>query len=143
MTCTPEHLAKQIREKGFRMTPQRFAILNILIAEGGHLFATDIYSRGQVLTPGLTEPTVYRTLEFLVENDLVRMTHTGNGKLAYELARHPHHHVKCIKCGQEQEILQHDMEKIYAQVENIVGYRLTETHLTFSGLCPVCKPTGG
>jgi hypothetical protein len=35
------------------------------------------------------------------------------------------------------------MENFYAQVEIIVGYRLTETHLTFSGLCPICKPTGG
>lgn len=139
MTCSPEHLASQIREKGFRLTPQRVAIVNALHAAGGHLTALEIYSQVRGSTPGLTEPTVYRTLDFLVENELVRVTHTGGGKLAYELARHQHHHMVCRVCGQEQEVSQAQLQAIYDQMEQITGYRLTESHITFSGLCPNCK----
>ncbi len=139
MTCSPAHLAQQIREKGFRLTPQRVAILNALHESGGHLSATEIYARVHASAPGLTEPTVYRTLEFLAENELIRATHAGGGKLEYELARHPHHHLVCRVCGGEQEVSQSQLQAIYDQVEQITGYRLTESHLTFMGLCPQCK----
>jgi Fe2+ or Zn2+ uptake regulation protein len=37
MACTPAYIASQIRERGFRLTPQRMAILNALHESGGHL----------------------------------------------------------------------------------------------------------
>ncbi len=139
MTCNPSHLAQQVREKGFRLTPQRIAIMNALHATGRHLSATDIYALVHTSTPGLTEPTVYRTLEFLVQNDMVRATHAGNGKMEYELARHQHHHIVCNACGQTQEVSQAQLQAIYDQMEQITGFRMTESHLTFTGLCPDCK----
>jgi Fe2+ or Zn2+ uptake regulation protein len=143
MTCTHDHIAQQIREKGFRLTPQRVSILNALHSSGGHLSATGIYAIVHHSTPGLTKPTVYRTLDFLVQNQLVRVTHSGNGKLVYELARHQHHHIVCHICGQEQEVSQSQMQAIYDHLEQVTGYRLTEDHLTFTGICSNCKEIGG
>lgn len=139
MTCSPAHLAQQIRDKGFRLTPQRMAIFNVLHESGGHLIRTEIYERVQAVAPILTEPTVYRTLDFLVESGLVRVTHVGNGRLEYELARHIHHHLLCSACGQEQEISHDQMKAIFEQIEFSTGYRLTESHITLTGLCPHCK----
>lgn len=117
--------------------------MNALHTAGGHLSATEIYAQVQASTPGLTEPTVYRTLDFLAQNNLVRATHTGGGKMEYELARHQHHHVVCRVCRHEQEVSQAQLQAIYDQVEQITGYLLTESHLTFTGLCPNCKEKGG
>ncbi len=142
MTCSPAHLAEQIRAKGFRLTPQRMAIFNVLHESGGHLVRTEIYERVQALAPVLTEPTVYRTLDFLVENELVRVTHAGNGRLEYELARHRHHHLHCSACGAELEIAHEQMQKIFAHLELSTGYRLTENHITLMGLCPHCQEIG-
>lgn len=142
MTCTPNHLAKQVRDKGFRLTPQRMAILNALHAAGGHLSATEVFAHVQISTPGMTEPTVYRTLEFLTQNQLVHATHAGGGKMEFELARHQHHHIICQACGTEQEITQYQLQMLYDQIEAITGYRLIENHLTFTGLCPQCKNNG-
>ena len=139
MTCSPTHIAQQVREKGFRLTPQRVAIMNVLHEAGEHLSATEIYARVHTFTPGLTEPTIYRTLDFLAQNGLVSVTHASGGKLRYELARHQHHHLVCSACGQEQEVSQAQLQAIYDQVEQITGYRLTESHITFMGLCPDCK----
>src|SRR5512145_3124033 len=121
MTCSPLHLAEQIREKGFRLTNQRIAILNALHASGGHLTRTEIYDR---VAPALTEPTVYRNLDFLVKHGLVRVTHTGNGRLEYELARHPHHHLVCRTCGAEMELAAEIMQTIFDQLESTTGYHL-------------------
>lgn len=139
MTCTPAHLAEQIRQKGFRLTSQRIAILDALHHSGGHLCRTELYAR---IAPALTEPTVYRTLDFLVEQGLVRVTHTGNGRLEYELARHPHHHLVCQACGQKIELPESALQQIFGQLEQSTGYRLTENHITLTGLCPDCKQKG-
>ncbi len=136
MTCNPTHLAEQIRGRGFRLTRQRNAILEVLHTSGEHLTRTEIFAR---IAPALTEPTVYRTLDFLVEQGLVRVTHTGNGRLEYELARHPHHHLLCRACGAELELSSETMQTIFDQLEIVTGYHLTENHITLTGICPGCK----
>ncbi|MDX9990942.1 MAG: Fur family transcriptional regulator [Anaerolineales bacterium] len=139
MTCSPQHLAEQIRQKGFRLTRQRMAILTVLDEAGQHLCRTEIYAR---IAPGLTEPTVYRNLDFLVEQDLVRVTHTGNGRLEYELARHPHHHLQCRVCGAKMELDANALQAFFNGLENSTGYRLSENHITLMGVCPNCKFKG-
>jgi len=64
MTCGSEY-APELRARGFRMTPQRMAILHVLHHSGMHLSPTEIYKKARRDAPSLTEPTVYRTLEFL------------------------------------------------------------------------------
>lgn len=139
MTCNPAHLAEQIREKGFRLTRQRSAILDVLHTSGGHLTRTEIFAR---IAPGLTEPTVYRTLDFLVGQGLVCVTHTGNGRLEYELARHPHHHLLCFNCEAEMELGAETMQVMFDYLETATGYRLIENHITLTGICPNCKLKG-
>ena len=138
MTCSPQHLTQQIREKGFRITPQRIAILNALHASGGHLSPTDIYAQVRDSAPGLTEPTVYRTLDFLYKHSLVYATQT-NGRVEYEIANHDHHHLRCRVCGGQVEIGPDELTQLYQHLEQSTGYRLATSHLTFVGVCPACQ----
>jgi Fe2+ or Zn2+ uptake regulation protein len=142
MTCSAIHVANQIRERGFRLTPQRMAILNILYASDGHLAPTEIFEQLQPVLSGATEPTVYRNLDFLRENGLIRATHLDSGRLEYEIVTHAHHHLTCKACGQEIEVNHEQLQPLYDQLEQSTGYRLTENHLTFMGLCPHCKEKG-
>lgn len=138
MTCSAEY-APELRARGYRMTPQRMAILHVLHHSGKHLSPTDVYEQAREELPRITETTVYRTLEFLVENGLVRPAHKGNGHLVYEIARHEHHHLKCRNCGNEMEVEHTLLTKLYHQLESASGYRLTDSHVTFFGLCPNCQ----
>ncbi len=138
MTCTPQHLTQQIREKGFRITPQRVAILNALHAAGGHLSPTEIYQQIHDSAPGLTEPTIYRTLEFLYQQGLVYASQS-NGRVEYEIANHDHHHLLCRVCGGQIEIGPNELTQLYQHLEQSTGYQLTSSHLTFVGLCPACQ----
>ena len=72
MSCSSDYAA-QLRARGFRMTSQRMAILHVLRHEGMHLSPVEVHRKALKELPGLTEPTVYRTLEFLAENGLARM----------------------------------------------------------------------
>jgi Fe2+ or Zn2+ uptake regulation protein len=138
MSCT-ESISQNIRSRGFRLTPQRLTILQVLHHAGGHLTPIEVYEIASQTMPGLTETTVYRTLEFLAENGFALAAHIGSGKLVYEVAGHDHHHVICRGCGHEMEVSHQQLEDLYRQIEQSTGFRLTTSHLTFFGLCPDCQ----
>ena len=138
MSCTSAY-TPQLRARGYRMTSQRLAILHVLHHAGKHLSPTEVYEQARVELSGLTETTVYRTLEFLAENGLVRPAFMGSGHLVYEIARHEHHHLKCRICGIETEVQHALLEDLYAQLESESGFRLTDSHVTFFGICPDCQ----
>ncbi len=140
MTCT-DHLTQTLRKRGYRLTPQRLSILQILHDAPGHLTPQEVYQRAKASMPGLTEPTVYRTLDFLSQHGLALAAHMGSGKLVYEIARRPHHHAMCQVCGRETEIDHAALAPLYAHIETQTGYALTTSHLTFFGLCPNCRQT--
>ena len=138
MSCT-EYISNQIRSRGFRLTPQRLAILQVLQHSGGHLTPAEVFEIAKIGLPGLTETTVYRTLEFLANNGFALAAHIGSGKLVYQVGGHDHHHVICQKCGSDMEISHNQVTSLYENIENLTGYRLTTSHLTFFGLCPNCQ----
>ncbi len=139
MTCASEY-APQLRSRGFRMTPQRMAILHVLRHAGTHLSPTEVHNRARRELPGLTEPTVYRTLEFLADNGLARSSQTVNGRLTYEIAGEDHHHIVCRNCGAEIEVEHTLLESLYRLLETTSDYRSINSHVTFFGVCPECQP---
>jgi Fe2+ or Zn2+ uptake regulation protein len=129
----------QLRSQGYRMTPQRLAILSILENAGRHLTPQEIYEQSQRSLPGMTEATVYRTLSFLTAQGLVLAAHVCNGQLVYEIAGHAHHHLICRACGDTQEIDHALLLALYQQFQASTGYRIDSVHVTFFGLCPDCQ----
>jgi Fur family transcriptional regulator, ferric uptake regulator len=135
MSCISAH-SRTLRGRGYRMTPQRLAILEALHHEG-HLSPAEIYA--SVRKTGMTEATVYRTLEFLTENEIIYAAPNPNGHLTYELAGHDHHHLVCRGCGAQVDLELAALQGALAQLGQQTGYTLNTGHLTLFGLCPKCK----
>jgi Fur family ferric uptake transcriptional regulator len=135
MSCIPHH-TQTLRARGYRMTTQRLSIMQALHA-GGHLSPGQIYER--IHTMGMTETTVYRTLEFLARNGVVHPTQVGGGHLTYELAGHDHHHLVCRVCGAQMDLEPDSFNAAISQIELQTGYQVDAGHLTFFGLCPECQ----
>ena len=139
MSCASEY-APQLRSRGYRITPQRMAILHVLHHSGKHLSPREVYIQAKRDFPGLTEPTVYRTLEFLAKNGWVRPGQAGKRRLTYEIARADHHHhVACRICGDEIEVEHRLLESLYRKLESTSGYLRIDSHVTFFGVCPECQ----
>jgi len=138
MTCTM-HRTQELRQRGFRMTPQRQAILQLLHDANGHLSPVDIFNQASQSIPGLTEATVYRTLEFLAQNEMIHSALNASGHLVYEIAGHEHHHLVCQNCNISIEIEHAVLQKLYEQLEADSGFQLNTSHMTFFGLCPNCQ----
>jgi Fe2+ or Zn2+ uptake regulation protein len=120
MSYTDEY-ASQLRARGFRLTSQRLAILYVLRHAGTHLSPSEIYKQAKRNLPGLTEPTVYRTLEFLSDLALVRPSYTTTGHLTYEIAGNDHHHIVCKECGSEMEVEHTLLESLYRLLEEVLA----------------------
>ncbi len=140
MSCGSEY-APQLRSRGFRVTAQRMAVLHVLRHSGSRLSPSQVWQRAREDLPGLTETTVYRTLDFLARNGLAWPIRLGTGHLVYELAGTRHHHLICQQCGAEIQLEHSVMKNIYARIEAASGYRLAEDHLTLFGVCPACQKT--
>jgi len=138
MTCG-SNLTEPLHARGFRMTSQRMAILHTLHHAGGHVSPTEVYERARRDQPGLTETTVYRTLEFLAAHGFALAAHVGNGKLVYELTEENHHHLICHACGKTVAVESAALTGLYEQLNASTGYQLDSSHVTLFGLCPECQ----
>jgi Fe2+ or Zn2+ uptake regulation protein len=134
-----QFLVGELRSRGYRITPQRSAILEFLQNSRGHYSPAAIYSRISERLPGVTETTIYRTLEFLAVNGMVLPSLNFDGHLVYEVAGRDHHHLICRSCGASMELDHSLVHDLYNQIEKESGYEMNATHLTFFGLCPVCR----
>jgi len=134
-----ETVEKKLRAQGYRITPQRLAILSILQQADRHLTPNEIYLLSREKVPGITEATVYRTLNFLAEQGIILVAHIGGGQLVYEIGGYDHHHLICRKCNTIIQIDHSLLKNFYDQIEDQTGFRIDSIHTTFFGLCPQCR----
>ena len=141
MSCSSEY-GPHLRSLGFRVTSQRMAILHVLLQSGLHLSPAQVFQRARRRTPGLAQPTVYRTLDFLAQKGMVQAALNTQKHVVYQIARHEHHHLVCSSCGNGVEVEHNLVHDLYRQLESRSGYRFTASHLTLFGLCPACQGRG-
>ena len=131
--------AALMRERGFRVTPQRQLILDAICAGDGHTTPDEIYARVRVKTPHLNRATVYRNLDFLCEMRLVVAAQIG-GHMVYEIAGDaPHHHLVCRNCNQVEQISHKTVKALFDKIEREQKFRVDMDHLALFGLCQKCR----
>ena len=88
-----------LRHYGYRSTPQRHIILQALEPEQTHLTVEQILARTRESCPSMPLSTIYRTLELLLQLDLVRVTHVAGHPPYYErVTGSAHYHLLCRRC---------------------------------------------
>jgi Fur family ferric uptake transcriptional regulator len=132
------HATQTLQDLGYRLTPQRTLVWDVLRTGGGHMSAEDICGQVQKQFPHVNISTVYRTLELLVELRLVRETHLGPTKRFFEVEEEvPHHHLVCEACGAVAHIHDEDLGDLQRLLADGQGF--TAKQLTIFGLCAACR----
>ena len=135
--------ATWLRQQGYRLTPQRLQVLQVIKAHRQHMTAEAIHAAIVPQQPYLDIATVYRTLQWLQSVGLVAPISTGDGKLHYEY-RQPgehHHHLICQQCGYETEIPDAILEDLKTMLCERYGFTLVADHLALPGRCAGCAET--
>ena len=129
---------QRIRERGYRMTPQRQIVLDTVCTHGGHATAGEIYDTVNSQQPAINRATVYRILDFLCEMQLVAKADIA-GRTVFELVgESPHHHLVCRQCQQIVSFADHHFDDLAAHLWADHGFQADLTHLVISGLCAEC-----
>ncbi|HEY5529446.1 MAG TPA: Fur family transcriptional regulator [Thermoleophilia bacterium] len=132
------HATRTLQEQGYRLTPQRTLVWDVLRQQGSHMSAEDICARVQESFPYINISTVYRTLELLVDLHLVRETRLGPTRRFFEVEEEvPHHHLVCDACGGVTHIHDLDLGTLDGTLRQDPGFALRE--VTVFGVCEACQ----
>lgn len=131
-------LLERLRTRGWRLTPQRRVIAEVLDCEHVHLTAEEIHARAQAKLPETGLATVYNTLNELVSLREILEVSTGEGPKRYDPnVRRPHQHLLCIRCGELRDVYPAGEPTLPASEQH--GYEVLDAQITFRGLCPACR----
>ena len=126
-----------------RNTPQRKTILAELCATTSHPTAAELYNIVRQKMPRVSLGTVYRNLEVLHQDGLVRRLDFAGAETRFDGDLSEHYHVRCAECGRVEDV--HDLSQDHkpGQPDQLSGYRITGHQLEYSGVCPSCQKTPG
>jgi Fur family transcriptional regulator, ferric uptake regulator len=137
-------LIERLRAAGHRLTPQRRLVLEALQASDHHMSAEEIARSisGRYPSLAVDHTTIYRTLRWLRDADLVSETSLGQSHMVYALlSRHHHHHLVCEACGCVIEADSSLLEPLRHELEQRYRFSARLAHLSIFGLCAGCQPS--
>lgn len=132
---------ERFRSLGYRLTPQRTEILNILVHAGCPLSAQDVHRRLTELQPNVSLDTVYRNLTTLVESGIVSMVGLQNrdsARFEYQGKDH-HHHAVCLKCRKSFCIGEISHQPAIEKELRAAGFKAMGHVFEIYGLCSTCR----
>lgn len=133
-----------LKEKGYRITAQRQAVLNIIEKnKGNHLNTQEIHEIVKKSCPEIGIATVYRTLLLLEKMHMVDKINFDDGFARYELSidnkEHGHHHLICLSCGTVDEFKDDLLDNLEERIEKMKDFMVIDHSVKFYGYCKKCR----
>jgi Fur family zinc uptake transcriptional regulator len=132
------------RQRSVRFTPMRRMVLECLWQSPRAIGAYDLIRILEArLGRQLSPPSVYRALDFLLEQGLVSRLETMN---AFVPSAHPDHHHACVfficeHCGSSAEVENAKLESLLSRDAAALGFRVDKRVVELQGLCAHCVST--
>jgi Fur family transcriptional regulator, ferric uptake regulator len=141
MKLTANRIAGILREQGYKLTPQRHAVLKAIASSHDYLSPETIFEIAHISYPRLGLVTVYRTLDILSELNLVCRIHSVDGNHGYMMCRptEHHHHLICSKCSKAVDFTGCTIVELEQKLKQETGFTINGHLLEFYGLCPECR----
>jgi Fur family ferric uptake transcriptional regulator len=131
---------EKLREKGYRLTPQRELILGA-VDTLGHATPDEVLAEVRKKSSALNVSTVYRTLEVLEELGLVRHAHLSDRAPTYHsVGDHEHFHLVCRNCHRVISVDPDVLDPLLARLREEFAFEADIGHLTVFGRCLDCPP---
>ena len=137
-----DSVLRTLRERGLRISTARRVVVNYLFEAGAPVSAQQI-AAGLDRTP-LDLASVYRNLETLEEQGVIRHFHAGHGAGRYVLVGGgEREYLACDRCGAIAEVDRGELDSLREDVQARFGFEVGFTHFPMVGLCPRCAALEG
>ena len=134
---TSTELTSRLREAGFKVTPQRLAVYNMLSHTKAHPNADTIYKELQPLYPTMSLATVYKALAILCDLGLAQELNVGEEAFRYDADTSHHPHIRCTCCGRVMDLSALE-EPAPVRSAAEAGWQVERYSLMLEGICPAC-----
>ena len=121
-----QHLVEVLRKEGLRYTSQRQAVWDEIKKSEEHRNAEDIYLQLKSNNHNVSRATVYRTIDVLVKNHMVRKMDLGDGRNLFEprIDDEHHDHMICLDTGKIIEFFDEELEDLQDKIAEKHGYKV-------------------
>ncbi|MBW7957632.1 MAG: transcriptional repressor [Deltaproteobacteria bacterium] len=134
-----ERIVRKYRGMGFKLTPQRLAILKFLEGNTSHPTAEDIYTEIKKRYPTVSFATVYNTIQALKERGEIMEVTIDPERKHFDPNPAPHHHIMCTGCGRIGDVFVDYSVSLKLPDEVTREFTTTGNHIDFYGLCNRCR----
>lgn len=135
-----DQMVEKLRDRGYRLTPQRLAVLKILAISHGHPSVERIHEQVKIDFPTTSLATVYKTVSLARELGEVLELGFSDDRNRYDGNKpYPHPHLICTQC---RNIIDPDLSNLQHMTEELekeTGFRIVNHRMDFFGICPDCR----
>ena len=125
-----------ISEKGLKVTPQRMRVMEAIYKLNNHPTAESIIAYIRKTDPNIGSGTVYKVLETLVENNLIKKVKTEKDVMRYDGILENHHHLYCIQCDYIEDYKNEKLDKMlyeFFKENQIDNFIIEDVKLSING----------
>ncbi len=114
-------------------------MLNTVLNSNNHPDAKEIYELVKLKIPNVSLGTVYRNLNTLAKEGLIRKIELDDGNDRFDKTLCQHNHLKCTTCGKVIDITPKLNSKKIKEIESKTGFKITDSSFNINGICEKCK----
>jgi Fur family peroxide stress response transcriptional regulator len=132
---TDNRLNERLATSGFRFTPQRQHVYNVLLQKRDHPTVEDVFIRAKEGMSDISMATVYNCLDALVKCGLVRQVQLQRGATRFCPNMEDHCHYSCDACGKVFDV---PLQKDSTAMPGPKGFQVDHYDIAVHGLCAEC-----
>ena len=127
---------EQLKSKGLKVTPQRVAIYEAVAELHNHPTAENIIEYIKSNHPNISVGTVYKVLDSLVENTLLRKVKNEKDIMRYDAVLAHHHHLYCSETERIEDFEDPQLDQFiseYFKKKKIKNFKVQDIKLQITG----------
>ncbi len=127
-----------LKKEGFRITPQRIAIVDCILKTTEHPTAERIHKIVRRKHPMVSLSTIYKTLDLLKDRHLVNELEVG-GETRFDAHTDEHINLICMNCSKIEDVDDDSLKEIRQRVTERSRYHIVRGNIELFGYCNNCK----
>lgn len=135
-------LISSLRDKGYKLTPQRLEIIKILARDMSHPGARDILRKVRKAFPRISVSTVYYTIEMMKKEGLIGELEFYDRDNRYDINISDHINLVCTECGKIADFTG-DVPSFSKAIEKETGFKPASMRFEYYGICRDCASVKG
>jgi len=130
-----------LNKNSLKLTAGRRIVFDEVMCAHGHFAAEELVKQCKTNKRIVSRATVYRSLRYLLEAGIIRETAFGEKHHHFEhiYDEKPHHHARCIRCGDMIEFPDLKEDKVYKPILEKHGFTVLGHEMHFYGICKKCQ----